>query len=305
MLHRARNHPHQTEGMREAMEVFQEWVQRYKQNKQQQSKISRTASRDEHNRSVASTANQHSLRNIGDEQQFLQQAADDRRGGKAALREAARLAHGGDGQARVAMPFTAFVSIFGAVGGQGYGRHDTVGGHHTVTVEGNHQVVGLWGKQASKKKGAEVSSMKIEYAEQEEFGHFRFQYGGCKQWSGLGNSNRGALVDQYLEMTKQTLPSLAAAHKWVLRLDHCFQRVVLDAMCECCWYSKFDQKKGAIHQMTEAQLEKALELCGQIAADVSGNTLRRLNQQSLALRGKLKTNSKLDHKTKTGTVLVG
>ena len=33
MLGRAKNHPNQTEGMREAIKVFEKWLEKYKQKK--------------------------------------------------------------------------------------------------------------------------------------------------------------------------------------------------------------------------------------------------------------------------------
>ena len=45
------------------------------------------------------------------------------------------------------------------------------------------------------------------------------------------------LVAHYAVLTKETMPELArTTHRhWPVRNDHCFQRIVLDAVCSGIW----------------------------------------------------------------------
>uniref|UniRef100_A0A7S4FSB7 PARP-type domain-containing protein n=1 Tax=Eutreptiella gymnastica TaxID=73025 RepID=A0A7S4FSB7_9EUGL len=97
---------------------------------------------------------------------------------------------------------------------------------------------------------------------------------------------RGALVAQYLELTRERLPALAAAHGWCLRLDHCFQRVVLDTHFGCCWYERLDQRRGAVHGMSAEQLAGCIAVAERLLRDPSGAVLAELNAKSLEYRGK-------------------
>jgi hypothetical protein len=99
-------------------------------------------------------------------------------------------------------------------------------------------------------------------------------------------ADRDREEQRYLELTRELLPARAADQRWVLRLDHCFMRVVLDHVFGGCWYDHLDRKAGpAYRQLTDAQLAAAVALAERIAAE-GEPLLRRLNAQSLAWRGK-------------------
>jgi len=55
--------------------------------------------------------------------------------------------------------------------------------------------------------------------------------------------NTRHLVDVYLHLTKEILPSLARSSRrdWPVREDHCFQRIVLDTICDGVWYEHLDR----------------------------------------------------------------
>jgi hypothetical protein len=75
--------------------------------------------------------------------------------------------------------------------------------------------------------------------------------------------------------------------RWALRHDHCFQRVVLDAVCGARWYDHV--QPPAYRNLDEARLTDAvaLALAEQLASDPAAETLlRRLNAKSPARRGK-------------------
>ena len=93
-----------------------------------------------------------------------------------------------------------------------------------------------------------------------------------------------AFVERYLHLTRTVMPALAQTSKrhWPVRNDHCFQRIVLDIICGGVWYDHI--ARPAYKHLSHAQAARAVQLCDQIIADKID--LNRLNQQSLACRGK-------------------
>ena len=93
------------------------------------------------------------------------------------------------------------------------------------------------------------------------------------------------LVSRYSVMTKETMPQLACTtHKnWPVRNDHCFQRIVLDTVCEGVWYDHLP--RPAYKHLSHKQALQAVELCNDIIAGKAD--LVALNTQSLKWRGKL------------------
>ena len=96
--------------------------------------------------------------------------------------------------------------------------------------------------------------------------------------------NTRDLVDAYMYLTKEILPSLARSNgqHWPVREDHCFQRIVLDTICGGVWYEHLD--RPAYKNLTHDQAQRAVDLCQEIAEDHVD--LRQLNNQSLIWRGK-------------------
>ncbi|CAM3764829.1 hypothetical protein [Polynucleobacter brandtiae] len=47
-------------------------------------------------------------------------------------------------------------------------------------------------------------------------------------------------IERYLHLTKNVMPILAKTTQtdWPVQNDHCFQRIVLDAICDGPWYDK-------------------------------------------------------------------
>ena len=108
-----------------------------------------------------------------------------------------------------------------------------------------------------------------------------------------------ALRSRWTILYKQTLPHLArSSHpsqaRWPVHLDHCFARVILDAVIgnsasigtvSSPWTERIPSP--AVQNMTTQQLEACIELGEAIAAGSAD--LVKLDQQSLAARGKLNT----------------
>ena len=92
------------------------------------------------------------------------------------------------------------------------------------------------------------------------------------------------LVSQYMILTKEIMPNLArTSHRhWPVRNDHCFQRIVLDAVCDGVWYDHLP--RPAYKNLTHDQAANAVDLCNDIISD--DTDLIALNRQSLKWRGK-------------------
>lgn len=93
-------------------------------------------------------------------------------------------------------------------------------------------------------------------------------------------------VGHYLQLTKQVMPEMAASGlvNWPVRNDHCFQRIVLDAICGGIWYDHI--ARPAYKHLSAIQAERAVQLCENIISGAAD--IRALNRQSLIWRGKLK-----------------
>jgi hypothetical protein len=90
------------------------------------------------------------------------------------------------------------------------------------------------------------------------------------------------LVSRYMVLTKEIMPHLAqTSHRhWPVRNDHCFQRIVLDAVCGGVWYNHL--LRPAYKNLTYDQAKDAVDLCNDI---ISGDSnLSVLNNQSLKWR---------------------
>jgi hypothetical protein len=98
------------------------------------------------------------------------------------------------------------------------------------------------------------------------------------------SDNTVSLIDHYLIMTKEVMPKMACdpENKWPVRYDHCFQRIVLDSVCQGVWYESI--KRPAYKNLNHVQAKLAVKLCNDI---ITGQVdLSQLNFQSLTWRGK-------------------
>ena len=92
---------------------------------------------------------------------------------------------------------------------------------------------------------------------------------------------RAMLEADWLRMTRELLPALAAARRWPVSADHCFQRILLDHVCGGVWYDHV-AGRPAYRYLDDALLAQAVATA---AAVVAGDVdLHGLNQQSLAWR---------------------
>ena len=91
----------------------------------------------------------------------------------------------------------------------------------------------------------------------------------------------------YRRLVRVELPAAARAEGWALRRDHCFARVILDAVFGGCWYAHLARGRGrsAESQLDVAQLTAALRTGKGMLTDGTAE-VARLNAQSLRWRGK-------------------
>lgn len=95
--------------------------------------------------------------------------------------------------------------------------------------------------------------------------------------------NRHALEAEWLALTRDTLPALAAARGWPVRADHCFQRILLDHAVGGRWYDHV-ARRPAYRHLADDRLAAAVALGRAVAAGQAD--LHALNRASLAWRGK-------------------
>jgi hypothetical protein len=107
------------------------------------------------------------------------------------------------------------------------------------------------------------------------------------------------LLEEYKHLTNGVLPAEARKHtgtasRWPIRLNHCFQRVILDNLFQDVWYPHLSidgedgskpPKGGAMHRLRIDQLVGALEI-GRQMRQGGAPIVRELNERSLAWRGK-------------------
>jgi|TARA_B110000967_G_C18876359_1_gene558523 hypothetical protein len=92
------------------------------------------------------------------------------------------------------------------------------------------------------------------------------------------------LVSRYMILTKEIMPQMVRNRevKWPVQNDHCFQRIVLDAICNGHWHKYL--APPAYKHLTHGQAVRVVQLCEDI---VTGRVnLYDLNRQSLIWRGK-------------------
>jgi hypothetical protein len=91
---------------------------------------------------------------------------------------------------------------------------------------------------------------------------------------------RTAAVARWLNLTRVTLPGMAAEQGWPISEDHCFMRVCLDAVFGTPWHTVI--KRPAIRHLSYRQLHAAISVAEAIV--YAPETLTALNQKSLNCR---------------------
>ena len=94
-----------------------------------------------------------------------------------------------------------------------------------------------------------------------------------------------ALKTTLRRQANEEFPAAAKAGGYPIRLNHCFLRVVYDNLFGRQWQKVLTSKKPAIHQLSEDQLRRAIEIGQSIIDDKA--TCVELNRRSLDWRGKV------------------
>lgn len=94
------------------------------------------------------------------------------------------------------------------------------------------------------------------------------------------------LQAEWLTLTRETLPALAPARAWPVRLDHCFQRILLDNALGGRWYDYLAKRPAYLH-LPEPDLARAVAVGHAVIAGTQD--LHHLNTRSLVWRGRLKS----------------
>ena len=95
--------------------------------------------------------------------------------------------------------------------------------------------------------------------------------------------DRRVLETEWLRLTREVLPALAAERGWPVSADHCFQRILLDNALGGRWYDHVTGRPAYRHLSLEA-LTRAIALAR--AAEQGSADLHALNRRSLTWRGK-------------------
>jgi hypothetical protein len=98
-----------------------------------------------------------------------------------------------------------------------------------------------------------------------------------------GPVERTKLETEWLVLTRQTLPELVKDRNWPVSADHCFMRILLDAVHDGRWDNAV-QRRPAYKHIDAERLANAVALAKSVAAGEAD--LWALNTQSLAWRGK-------------------
>ena len=93
--------------------------------------------------------------------------------------------------------------------------------------------------------------------------------------------DRATLEREWLTLTRKVLPDLARFRSWPVVDDHCFQRILFDAVVGGVWYDAV-QHRPAYRHIDHGVLMRALALGYDVAEGRAD--LDMLNEQSLLWR---------------------
>lgn len=93
-------------------------------------------------------------------------------------------------------------------------------------------------------------------------------------------SQRAMLVERWMGLTRDVLPTMAERCRWPISLDHCFMRVCLDTAVGAPWHTIV--KRPAIRHLSLEQLVAAITVAEALVS--APETLAVLNAQSIRWR---------------------
>lgn len=99
----------------------------------------------------------------------------------------------------------------------------------------------------------------------------------------LDGTDLSSLRETYRRRVTEDLPAAArAGEDWPIHLDHCFGRVVLDALFEDVWYDHVDGRPAYEH-LSAAELDTAIAIAERMLEE-GQPAVAELNDASLRYR---------------------
>ena len=138
MRERAAHHPHQSSGMRDAIAVFDKWLEEAGKRPplSAQEKKERLAEWREYQKLCRSAANAHSY-SASPSQNDLNRARDDLKKGRHCLLQCLAVSQNkARSELVVSFPLTAFTGLFGGPGLHGYGKHELNEEESVISING-------------------------------------------------------------------------------------------------------------------------------------------------------------------------
>ena len=163
MRERAAHHPNKSAGIRDAIMVFDEWLENYNEPSSQEKQLQRQEW-EEFRRLCQSDANKHSYGKDPTKEE-LKRARDDLLNGQKLLIQLFSN-HRQSSSRNVSFPLTSFVSLFGGPGMHGYGSHeiDEDRGISKVHIDGDEGIQELIGAaKASKLMLGKVVKVEVTF----------------------------------------------------------------------------------------------------------------------------------------------
>lgn len=168
MRERADHHPNKSVGIRDAILVFDEWLENYREPSAQEKQLHRQEW-EEFRRLCLSDANKHSYGKDPTKEE-LKRARDDLLNGQKLLMQLSSNYRQSSSK-HIPFPLTSFVALFGGPGMHGYGSHeiDKTQGISNVHIDGDEGIEELIGAaKASKLMLGKVDKVELTYNRSDE-----------------------------------------------------------------------------------------------------------------------------------------
>jgi hypothetical protein len=253
MRERAAHHPHLTDGMRDAMMVFDEWLYTYKEPSEEERRDQRKEWEAFH-KLCQSDANQHSYGKDPSKGE-LNRARKDISEGQSLLFEILSRCRPKREFAPILFPLTCFVAIFGGPGLHGYGKHTINPEDCTsqVDIDSLDGIEELLGRAKTRKLTIIMSTSQIQvnYDRKQEMASVSIEQSGANLNSTLtdlwgqkatkkdtynnkrkreGNGNANVEEKQCEQLPSWTCPICTFVHAGQIKLEY--------LTCEVCGFLK-------------------------------------------------------------------
>mmetsp|Transcript_15530 Transcript_15530/g.38281 ORF Transcript_15530/g.38281 Transcript_15530/m.38281 type:complete len:631 (-) Transcript_15530:2546-4438(-) len=233
MRERAFHHPHKTDGMRDAIEVFDKWLKEEEGKpalSEEESKLRREEWK-QFQTLCQSAANEHSYGNEPTQSE-LKRARDDLKNGQDCLLRGLELSQKKSSNSFL-FPLVAFTALFGAPGLHGYGRHTIEGDQSLVSIDGKDGLQELVSnKSALSRYGDELQRISLTYNRKNGTAEIKLEFDKKRMtlsrlWDGVRKDTRDAKATTLV-------PSKQAWSCTVCTFEHAGEDRQLYLACEIC-----------------------------------------------------------------------